>query len=214
MAGTHRPFSSVRAFNAEAIPRYAASFAGTAGLDWSACYSFGRPEKERSGVSNTRPDANSAPFRLLMRVPVPWVFVLTYLIGVALEHVWPLHFGAGASTDMALRVGAIVFTVGAVIAGWGLVTFRKARTTTVPGRASSRLVTWGPYRVSRNPMYVGLAVAYLGEAILLHQVWPPVLLPLVLGYVNWVVIPVEEAKLTEVFGAEYGSYQRRVRRWL
>jgi protein-S-isoprenylcysteine O-methyltransferase Ste14 len=98
-------------------------------------------------VSRTRPDANSGPFRLL--------------IGSR----WPLHFGAGASTDMALAVGAIVFTVGAVIAGWGWVTFRRARTTTVPGRASSRLVTWGPYRVSRNPMYVGLAVAYLGEAM-------------------------------------------------
>jgi protein-S-isoprenylcysteine O-methyltransferase Ste14 len=149
-----------------------------------------------------------------MRIPVPWVFVLTYLIGVVLEYVWPLHFGAGASTDMALAVGAIVFTVGAVIAGWGWVTFRRARTTTVPGRASSRLVTWGPYRFSRNPMYVGLAVAYLGEAMLLHQLWPPVLLPLVFLYVNWIVIPVEEAKLTEVFDAEYGSYRRRVRRWL
>ena len=115
---------------------------------------------------------------------------------------------------MALAAGAIVFAVGAVIAGWGWVTFRRARTTTVPGRSSSRLVTWGPYRVSRNPMYVGLAVAYLGEAILLHQGWPPVLLPLVFAYVNCIVIPVEEAKLTEVFGAEYGSYQRRVRRWL
>ena len=68
-------------------------------------------------MRKTRPDAHSGPFRLLMRVPVPWVFVLTYLIGVALEYVWPLHFGAVASTDMALAVGAIVFTVGAVIAG-------------------------------------------------------------------------------------------------
>ena len=165
-------------------------------------------------MSRIRPDANSLPFRLLLRVPVPWVFVLTYLIGVALEHVWPRYFGAGVSPDMALAAGAIVFAVGAVIAGWGWVTFRRARTTTVPGRASSRLVTWGPYRFSRNPMYVGLTVAYLGEAMLQHHVWPPVLLPLVFAYVNCIVIPVEEAKLTEVFGAEYGSYQRRVRRWV
>jgi len=149
-----------------------------------------------------------------MRIPVPWVFVLTYLIGVGLEHVWPLHAGTGVGASVTLDVGAVVFTVGAVIAGWGLVTFRRAGTTTVPGKASSRLVTWGPYRLSRNPMYVGLALAYLGEAFLLRQLWPAALLPLVLAYVNWVVIPVEQAKLTEVFGAEYAGYQRHVRRWL
>jgi protein-S-isoprenylcysteine O-methyltransferase Ste14 len=63
-------------------------------------------------------------------------------------------------------------------------------------------------------MYVGLATAYLGEAFLLRQVWPATLLPLVLAYVNWVVIRVEQARLTDVFGAEYAAYQRRVRRWL
>ena len=149
-----------------------------------------------------------------MRVPVPWVFVLTYFIGVGLECVRPVRLSGEMSGRVTNSVGAMLFTVGAVIAGWGLVTFHRARTTTVPGKSSSRLVTWGPYRFCRNPMYVGLAMAYLGEALLLRQIWPAALLPLVLAYVNWVVIPVEQAKLTEVFGAEYAAYQRRVRRWL
>ena len=161
-----------------------------------------------------RQDAVAGPFRLLMLVPVPWVFVLTYLIGAGLEYVWPARLGGEVSGRVTLSVGAALFTLGAVIAGWGLVTFRRARTTTVPGEPSSRLVTWGPYRYSRNPMYVGLATAYLGEAFLLRQVWPAVLLLIVLAYVNCVVIPVEQAKLTEVFDAEYAAYQRRVRRWL
>src|SRR6478752_10714806 len=101
--------------------------------------------------------------------------------------------------------GGVVLGIGAAIAGWGLVTFRLARTTTVPGKTSAQLVTWGPYRFTRNPMYVGLAIAYLGEAFLLRHVWPAVLLPLVLAYVNWVVIPVEQARLTEGFGAEYAA---------
>ena len=63
-------------------------------------------------------------------------------------------------------------------------------------------------------MYVGLTLAYLGEAGLLRQFWPIVVLPLVVAYVNWVVIPVEEAKLSEVFGAEYDRYRARVRRWV
>ena len=165
-------------------------------------------------MNEVRRDAVARPFRLLMRVPVPWVFVLTYLIGTGLEYVWPMRLGGEVSEHVTLVAGAVLFTVGAVVAGWGLVTFRRARTTTVPGKSSSRLVTWGPYRFSRNPMYVGLATAYLGEAFLIRQIWPAVLLPLVLAYVNWVVIPVEQARLTEVFDAQYAAYKRRVRRWL
>jgi protein-S-isoprenylcysteine O-methyltransferase Ste14 len=156
----------------------------------------------------------AGPFRLLMRIPVPWVFILAYFIGVGLEHLLPLRLGVEVGERATVWVGAALFTAGAFIAGWGLVTFHRARTTTVPGKTSAQLVTWGPYRFTRNPMYVGLAIAYLGEAFLLRHVWPAVLLPLVLAYVNWVVIPVEQARLTEGFGAEYAAYQRRVRRWL
>jgi len=165
-------------------------------------------------MNEARRDAVAGPFRLLMRVPVPWVFVLTYLIGAGLEHVWPVQFDRNVSGRVTTSVGAVLFILGAIIAAWGLVTFHKARTTTVPGERSSRLVTWGPYRFSRNPMYVGLATAYLGEAFLLRQIWPAALLPFVLVYVNWIVIPVEQARLTEVFGAAYVTYQGRVRRWL
>ena len=165
-------------------------------------------------MNELRRDDAAGPLRLLMRVPVPWVFILMYLIGAGMERVWPVRLGGDVSERVTLAVGVVLFTVGVVIAGWGLITFHRARTTTVPGEASSQLVTWGPYRFSRNPMYVGLATAYLGEAFLLRQVWPAVLLPLVLTYVNWVVIPVEQARLTEVFGAGYVAYQRRVRRWI
>src|SRR5262245_12971868 len=165
-------------------------------------------------MNEVRRDAVAGPFRLLMRVPVPWVFVLTYVIGAGLDYVWPVQLIPDVNGRVTTSVGAVLFILGAVIAAWGLITFHKARTTTVPGERSSRLVTWGPYRFRRNPMYVGLAIAYLGEAFLLRQIWPAVLLPLVLAYVNWVVIPVEQGKLAEVFEVEYAAYQRRVRRWL
>jgi len=156
----------------------------------------------------------ATPFHFLLRIPVPWVFVLTYLIGVLFELYWPIRGGPSVPSNVTLAFGIVVFTVGALIAGWGLLTFRKARTTTVPGRASAQLVTWGPYRFSRNPMYVGLAIAYCGEAAIQRQLWPVILLPITLAYVNWVVIPLEQRKLTDVFGEEYARYQRRVRRWL
>jgi protein-S-isoprenylcysteine O-methyltransferase Ste14 len=145
---------------------------------------------------------------------VPWVFVLTYLVGVALERAFPLHVDAIATLPAVNIAGAVLFAVGAAIAAWGLITFRRARTTTVPGRASSQLVTWGPYRFTRNPMYVGLSLAYLGEAGILRQTWPALLLPLTIGYVNWIVIPLEESKLKEVFGETYDRYRATVRRWI
>jgi protein-S-isoprenylcysteine O-methyltransferase Ste14 len=151
--------------------------------------------------------------RWLLKVPVPWVFVLTYLVGVGVEFAAHHRGPIEAHPNVAIAGGAL-FAIGAVIAGWGLLTFRRARTTTVPGQASSQLVTWGPYRFTRNPMYVGLTLAYLGEAGILRQFWPIVVAPLVLAYVNWIVIPVEEAKLREVFGAEYERYRARVPRWI
>ena len=152
-------------------------------------------------------------FRLLLRIPVPWVFVLGYLAGVGVERALRPTLAVEALPVLPLA-GGVLFIVGAAIAGWGLLTFRRARTTTVPGETSAQLVTWGPYRVTRNPMYVGLTLAYLGEAGILRQFWPVALLPLVLAYVNWVVIPLEETKLGEAFGAEYERYRGRVRRWI
>ena len=148
-----------------------------------------------------------------MHVPVPWVFVLTYLLGAALEPTRPGTIRPEAAL-VSTAAGAVLFVVGAVIAGWSLVIFRKARTTTVPGKSSVKLVTWGPYRMTRNPMYVGLAIAYLGEAGLLKQIWPVLLLPLTLGYLHCIVIPVEEARLKEVFQDKYEQYRMRVGRWI
>jgi|SRR5579862_4350231 len=152
------------------------------------------------------------PVRFLLHVPVPWVFVLAYLLGVIPEHALHRTISPTAASVSTIA-GAVLFAVGAVIAGSGLVLFHQAKTTTVPGKLSGKLVTWGPYRFTRNPMYVGLILAYLGEAGLMKQIWPVVLLPLVVAYLNWTVIPLEESKLEEVFSEEYMQYSSRVRRW-
>ena len=164
-------------------------------------------------MPNDQSTKRNSFFRFLLRIPVPWVFILTYLAGAAIDYATGPHLVIKRVPRLGIA-GALVFAAGAVIAGWGWLTFQKVRTTTVPGEKSSRFVTWGPYRLTRNPMYVGLAVAYIGEALILRQVWPVLLLPLVIGYMNWVVIPVEEVRLTEVFGDEYRGYQARTRRWL
>src|SRR3954469_14105784 len=112
--------------------------------------------------------------RTLLRIPVPWVFVLTYLAGVGIETAF--HRG-GFFWDYKLLtpVGMLIFTLGAGLAAWGWFIFHLARTTRIPGEASTALVRTGPYRWMRNPMYVGLSVAYIGEAAILHHVVPVLL---------------------------------------
>ena len=148
----------------------------------------------------------------LLAVPVPWVFVLAYLMGAGLEAIF--HLGKFANHRLLTPAGALVFVLGGALAAWGWLIFWSRRTTRVPGEKSSTLVTWGPYRFTRNPMYVGLTAAYLGEAGILHQVIPVILLPLVIVYLNRFVIPIEEERLRAVFGHEYERYAGRIRRWL
>lgn len=171
------------------------------------------PSRIGSNDSQTKRTKMKNPVRLLLHVPVPWVFVLTYFLGIALERTRHGAISASAASKVQFA-GVIFFSAGAVIAGWGLTLFHKAKTTTVPGKQSGALVTWGPYRFTRNPMYVGLTLAYLGEAGLLVQLWPVVLLPLTVAYVHWTVIPLEEATLDKTFPDEYSQYRSRVPRWL
>ncbi len=151
-------------------------------------------------------------FRALMLVPVPWIFVLTYLVGVALEFAC-FRYRASSRTFLVTDIGIILFAVGAALAAWGWLIFRKAGTTRVPGEASTTLVTLGPYCFTRNPMYLGLIIAYLGEAGIFRQVWPALLLRLIFAYLNWIVIPVEEERLHQVFEAQYEAYRTAVGRW-
>ena len=159
------------------------------------------------------PPGAQNPIRLVMRIPVPWVFVLAYVVGVGLEYLVPLKLHSEVPLSIVVS-GAVLFGVGAVVAGWSWVLFHKAGTTRVPGQPSTTLVTSGPYRHSRNPMYVGLALAYLGEAGMLKQLGPVLVLPLTLAYLNWLVIPVEEERLREVFRGAYDEYCAGARRWV
>jgi len=153
--------------------------------------------------------------RLLLHIPVPWVFVLGYFLGVGLQFtLLSRPYYSAKATHVISLCGSALFTLGAIIAGWGLVLFHRARTTTTPGKASNAFVTRGPYRFTRNPMYVGLILAYLGEMGILVQIAPIIPLFLVIEYVNWIVIPVEENQLHGLFGESYAQYCARVPRWV
>ena len=154
------------------------------------------------------------PLRLVMRIPVPWVFVLAYLAGAGWQRLLPLATPAPRDRRALAIAGILLWTLAVTLAGWALVLFRRRRTTTTPGEISRAFVAAGPYRLSRNPMYLGLVLAYLGEMFFLAQLAPLLPLLLVIAYLQWVVIPLEESRLSAAFAAPYAQYAARVRRWL
>lgn len=150
-----------------------------------------------------------------VRFPPPFVYAAAFLLGVALERwVWRMPLASDALRPALAVIGWAAGVAGLAFAGWGLVTFFRARTAVIPNRPASRLVTAGPYRFSRNPMYIGLSALYLGLALVFGLGWPIVLFPLAVAGLYLLVIRREERYLAHAFGDEYAAYARRVRRWL
>ena len=150
----------------------------------------------------------------IMRVPPPWLFILIYLVGVALQRVLPLGIRSPELASTVRLAGFVLILAGIAFAASALGIFKKSKTTTVPFETPSTLVISGPYRFTRNPMYVGLTLTYLGVAGTRSEIWPVIVLPLMLAYVNFVVIPFEERNLLGVFGESYQQYRAKVRRWV
>jgi protein-S-isoprenylcysteine O-methyltransferase Ste14 len=147
-------------------------------------------------------------------VPPPFVFVAGWVAGWALSLVRPFEIDGAGPSAVQQALALVALAGGLVLMGWGLVTFRRARTPIIPVRSARLVVMSGPFRFTRNPMYLGLATAYFGLALVVNQAWPIVLLPLVLIGLTVLVIEREERHLARLFGAEYDAYRARVRRWL
>ncbi len=150
----------------------------------------------------------------IIRIPPPLLFVFTFLAGTSLQHVAPLPVPAARILQGGSIVGFGLVGCAVLLALYSLGIFLAARTTVVPFATATKLVTWGPYRLTRNPMYVSLVLAYLGVAALLSLWLPLFLLPLPVILVHRIVIPFEERRMREVFGEAYDQYCSRVRRWL
>jgi len=102
----------------------------------------------------------------------------------------------------------------AVWNGWALTLMARARTALLPGEATTRLLDRGPFRVSRNPLYLGLIALDVGIGLLWPSFWALVLVPVGVLALVWGAILPEERYLRASFGADYEDYTRRVRRWL
>ncbi|HYB75493.1 MAG TPA: isoprenylcysteine carboxylmethyltransferase family protein [Nitrososphaerales archaeon] len=150
----------------------------------------------------------------LMSIPVPWVFVIGYLVGIGVGFLFPVTIGSGFWLAVTQVLGIASLTVGIVLAVWAQWIFHRQHTTTDPTKTTTSFVTWGPYRFSRNPMYLGLFLSFAGISGIFTFVWSILLLIIVVLYVNSVVIPAEERQLMYNFSEAYERYRSRVHRWI
>lgn len=136
------------------------------------------------------------------------------LLGVGLLIDVALAWTLGLATPARMIGGGLILAAGAGFLAAALGLFRRARTRPEPWRPTTAIVTTGVYSVTRNPMYVGMALAYAGIAVLADAPTALLLLPLVLVVIHVGVIRREERYLEDKFGPEYLRYKAQVRRWL
>lgn len=147
-------------------------------------------------------------------VPPPLIYVIPILAAVVIQSrsKWPI---SDVYPMVLVFCGFFAIGMGMAIGFASVYGFQQANTTILPaGRPTTAIVQRGPYRFTRNPMYLGMACAYFGVSLLLNNLWALVLLPFVLGVVDLAVIRREEGYLTAKFGKPYRDYVGRVRRWL
>ena len=145
-------------------------------------------------------------------VPPPLIFVIGFLIGLAVEYVIPV---AAPPLPVRVAVGLLGLVGFIYFDSRAMRGFGRAGTSVLPfGDRTTAIVTGGPYRFTRNPMYVGMTLLYVGAAAATGVMWAFAALPMVLIVIRYYVIAREEAYLTAKFGDPYREYQSRVRRWI
>jgi protein-S-isoprenylcysteine O-methyltransferase Ste14 len=141
----------------------------------------------------------------------PRIFLAAIILGIIGHLFWPVHL---VSRAIGIPAGAIL-VVAAVALFVGATRAFKAAGTPVPGNEpATAIVNAGPYRFSRNPIYLAFAVFQLGLALLVNSLSLVVTLLPAFGLIAFVVIPREERYLMERFPVEYAGYKESVRRWL
>jgi protein-S-isoprenylcysteine O-methyltransferase Ste14 len=147
---------------------------------------------------------------VVIRPPIAWA--LAIVAGLALDWLYPWRL-VPASIPRAW-VGGGVFAVGLTLAIWAIVTMRAAGTRVETYKPTTEIVDDGPYRFTRNPIYIGMFLAQTGLAIGFDNLWLLAMLVPFCLVIRYGVIAREEAYLDRKFGAVYRDYKSRVRRWL
>jgi protein-S-isoprenylcysteine O-methyltransferase Ste14 len=158
--------------------------------------------------TNNKQPTKGGPNPGLLRPPI--IFLCAILLGIALNRPWPLHF----MTPSVRLLGPLVTACAVVLFWLSYREFRAAGTSVRGSERTSTIVRTGPYRFSRNSIYLAFILFVLGLSVWLNNAWLLVTLVPAVGLIAMVVIPREERFLERNFNDQYSSYKARVRRWL
>lgn len=146
-----------------------------------------------------------------VKFPPPFIFLFSILIGLGINRFWPMSI---VPSTLAMPLGLASIAVATIIVTLGFRELHQYKTTVRPNEPSSAIVKTGPYRFTRNPLYVSLSALQLGIGLWTNILWVVLMLIPVLIVMTTQVIAREEAYLERAFGEEYSSYKASVRRWI
>jgi protein-S-isoprenylcysteine O-methyltransferase Ste14 len=148
--------------------------------------------------------------QVIVRPPLAWG--LAVIAGLTLDWVLPLAF---LPTDLpAGWYGAVVFVLALALVAWAIITITRAGSNVPTNLPTTAIVASGPYRFTRNPIYLGMFVGLIGLAVAFDNLWLLIVLVPFALVIRYGVVAREEAYLERKFGDVYRRYRSRVRRWL
>ncbi len=157
------------------------------------------------------PGENTEAVRVLARPPLVYLSFLA--AGLALHYLW-VRLPFFPQGWIGHAAGWPIFLLGLLLLLWSARTFARSGENIRIEKPTNSLVATGPFRFSRNPIYLALTLAYIGLSLVFNSYWPLPFLPLVLVIMHYGVILREEAYLEELFGQDYRDYRANVRRWM
>ncbi|MEE9247515.1 MAG: isoprenylcysteine carboxylmethyltransferase family protein [Dehalococcoidia bacterium] len=144
--------------------------------------------------------------------PPPVIYLPPLAAGLVLHFTFPLPFLPLGWVQLA--IGPPIIGIAGLLALSSVWAMEKMGTAVSPNEPTTDIVTQGPFRFCRNPMYLALTIVYVGIALSVNALWVLVLVPVALVVISLGVIKREERYLERKFGEEYLGYKARVRRWL
>lgn len=141
----------------------------------------------------------------------PLIYLSAIALGLALHVLWPMRL---VGRSLGMPIGAVLTLVAIALFVFAVRTFRIAGTPVPGNRPTTAIVRTGPYRFSRNPIYLAFSLLQLGLAFWIDSLGLLITLIPAVALMSWVVIPREERYLEARFPSEYVSYRASVRRWL
>lgn len=141
----------------------------------------------------------------------PLIYGVPMAVGILLHALFPTNL---LPPVLANELGGLSFILAVILAVLASRTMRQAGTNVAPSQPTTAIVSDGPFRFTRNPLYLSLTLLYSSISLLVNALWPMLMLPIVLIIIDRGVIAREERYLEDKFGEEYTQYKVCVRRWI